>query len=257
MTTRIHPTAVVDSGAEIGEGVEIGPYVVVEAGVRIGAGARIHPGAVIGGPPQDFHYRGEPTFVEIGPETIIREHVTVNRATTPGGTTRIGARCMLMACSHVGHDCEVGDDVVLANGTLLGGHVQVGDRTRFGGVATVQQFTRIGRIAMIGGAAGLSTDVPPFFMAKSITQNRVVGLNTIGLRRAGISSAARLALRAAFRKLYRAGLTFPEAFAALDADPTPEVQELVRFCRAAKRMTPYAGRGSSRSSEPLTSDETS
>jgi UDP-N-acetylglucosamine acyltransferase len=250
---KIHPTAQVDPRAEIGPGVEVGPLAVIEAGVTIEAGARIvggswifrgttvgagtqvFPGAVIGAPPQDFHWKGEESFVKIGPGCLIREGAQVHRATTPGATTAVGARCFLMANAHVGHDCKIGDDVIVCNNALVAGHVEVGARAFISGNVSIHQFTRVGRLAMIGGNAAISRDLPPFFTAAPMRGNRVLGVNTVGLRRAGITPPARRAIRAAFHAIYDAGAILQEALAALDADETPEVRELVAFCRASKR----------------------
>jgi UDP-N-acetylglucosamine acyltransferase len=250
---RIHPSAIVDPAARIGPGVEVGPLAVVESGVTIEAGARvlggawifrgttigagavIFPGAILGAPPQDWHFRGDESFVRIGAASVIREGAQVHRATTPGGTTAVGARCLLMANAHVGHDCRVADDVTICNNALLAGHVEVGPRAFISGNVSVHQFTRIGRLAMIGGNAAISRDLPPFFIAAPAAPNRVLGPNTVGLRRAGIAPAARRRIRAAFHAIYRSGLLLSEALAALEADETPEVREIVAFIRGSRR----------------------
>jgi len=251
--TRIHPTAVVDAAAEVGAGVEIGPYAVVEGGVTIadgcrivgqcwifrgtalGAGCAVYPGAVLGAPPQDFHFRGEESFVRIGPGTVVREGAQVHRATAKGGVTAVGARCLIMANGHVGHECRIGDDVVICNNALASGHVEIGDRAFISGNVSIHQFTRVGRLAMIGGNAAISRDLPPFLTAAPMSGNRVLGVNTIGLRRAGIGAEARLRVKNAFRRLYLSGLLFLDALAELDADETPEVRELIAFIRASRR----------------------
>ena len=181
VSTEIHPTAVVDPGASIGEDVRIGPYsligsdvvlgdnceihghVVIDGRTRIGSGTKIFPFASIGLPPQDLKYNGEPSELEIGANNVIREHVTMNPGTEGGGMlTKIGDRCLFMVGTHVGHDCQLGDSVIMANNATLAGHVQVMDYAVFGGLSAVHQFVRIGRYAMVGGMTGVERDVIPF-----------------------------------------------------------------------------------------------
>jgi len=216
----IHPTAIVDSRAEIDPSVEIGPYAVVEAHVRIlsgctvgphayltgwttiGENCRIHCGAVIGHEPQDVKYGGERTFCIIGRDCIIREYVTIHRGTTPESTTRVGERCFLLAGSHVGHNCEVGDGVTLINDVLLAGHVTVGDRAVCGGGAAIHQFVRIGKLVMVAGGSAVTQDVPPY--ALTDRQGRVSGLNRIGMRRAELSRESIADVREVYKMLYGA-----------------------------------------------------
>jgi len=223
----IHPTAIISPRSEIHASVEIAPYVVIDANVRIGAGSviglhahltgwttigencRVHSGAVIGNEPQDVKYDGSRTFCEIGPDCVIREHVTIHRGTTPESTTRIGARCFLLAGSHVAHNCAVGDDVTLINNALLAGHVTLGDQVTFGGQAAAHQFTRIGRLVMLAGDASVSKDVPPF--ALTDRDGRVAGLNRVGMRRAGMSREELADVREAYRRLYGSGRCTPDA----------------------------------------------
>ncbi len=240
--TRVHPTALVAPGACLGEGVVVGPYAVIEegvevgpgtvigphvvihSGVRLGARNRIHAHAVIGDLPQDLTYDGAPTRVEIGDENVIREGVTIHRATRPDRPTRVGSRCFLMAYSHVGHDCQVGDDVILTNGVLLGGHVVIEDRAVLGGGVGVHQFARVGRLAMVGGLVKVTQDVLPFTLVEG-KPARHYRLNTVGLRRAGVNGERYRALEQAFRAL-RAGK-------GLDGVPlTPEVAHLKAFLEA-------------------------
>lgn len=249
----IHPRAVVDPAAIIEDDVEIGPGAVIEAGARLGAGTRVfanavvcrgaalgprcdvHPGAVIGGPPQDRHWRGEPTLVVCGAENIFREGVTVNVATGAGAHTAIGDRNFFMACSHVAHNCTIGSDVVFANGAAVGGHVTVEDRAFLSANAVVHQFCRVGTLAMFQGNSAVSQDVPPYMMLGGVIPFRIVGLNVVGLRRAGVSREGRAALKRAFQALYRTRRPLAECLVELEADATPEVKRLVEFIRASKR----------------------
>ena len=216
----IHPSAVVEPGAEIGEGVRVGPYcccgpeVVLEAGVvleshvvvtgrtRLGIDTHVFPFASIGHRPQDLKYRGEQSELVIGPNNVIREHVTMNPGTEGGGmVTRTGEGCVFMAGSHVAHDCRIGDSVILVNNATLGGHVTVDDFAIIGGLSAVHQFVRIGKHAMVGGMSGVEQDVIPY---GSIMGNRavLVGLNIVGLKRRGFSREAVHDLRAAYRLLF-------------------------------------------------------
>lgn len=195
---QIHPTALVESGAQLGAGCVIHPYAVIRRHCVLDDAVVVHPFAVIGGDPQDlgFDTAGD-SRVHIGARTIIREHVTISRATRTGASTEIGADCFLMAASHVAHDCRVGDGVVIANAVLLAGHVHVGDRAFLGGGAVVHQFCRIGEGAMIGGGACITRDVPPFTMATE--RNALIGLNKVGLRRRGFDRAVLDELKRALR----------------------------------------------------------
>jgi UDP-N-acetylglucosamine acyltransferase len=224
----IHPTAVVDSTAEIHETVEVGPYAIIEADVKIGADSKIfahghvsqyatlgqrcqvHPFAVVGHLPQDFKFGGEPSYTNIGDDTIIREHATVHRGTDPGSTTVVGRRCFIMSTGHVGHNCTLGDDVKVANGALLSGHVVAGDKAFVSGNVTVHQFVRLGELTMIGGLTRVNMDLPPFML---MAPHHIEGLNVIGLRRAGFSAAERNELKECFRLLYRASWGFREGVA--------------------------------------------
>lgn len=230
---NIHPTALVDPQAEIGEGVSIGPFAVIESGVSIGAGCRVlgHAqvlcgvrmaencqvghGSVIGGDPQDFKFSREiKSGVEIAAGTVIREHVTVHRGSREGGVTRLGENNFLMAGAHVGHDVQLGDHNVLANGCLLGGEVQVGERNFFGGGAAFHQFVRVGDLCMVKGLTAVSQDVPPFVMVSG--SNQVRGLNVVGMSRAGFDREQRTGVKAAFNHIYRTGLNLSQALAAAD-----------------------------------------
>jgi UDP-N-acetylglucosamine acyltransferase len=252
-SAKIHPSAVIDPRAEIGEEVEIGPFVVIEGEVRVGTGSILHAGvhlfgpmtlgchnvvhshAVLGGEPQHMQYRGEPTRLEIGNHNILREHVTIHRGTTASWVTRLGDHNLLMAGSHIGHDCVVGNHCLIANNALLGGHVVIGDRVYLSGSSALHQFVHVGRLALLSGLSGASKDIPPFIMMQRI--NCVVGINTIGMRRAGIPSASIDAVREAFHIIYRLRLTVPQSMARLrnEFSDVPEVMELVDFISSSTR----------------------
>lgn len=221
-TMAIHPTAVVDSAAVIDPSASIGPFAVITGPVEIGAdcvidataivmghttlgaGCRVHAHAVVGDSPQDHKYRGEVSYCRIGEGTAIREGATVHRGTAPGSTTLVGKRCLLMTNSHVGHNCELGDDVVLVSGALLGGHVEVGQRAIISGNAAVHQFVRIGELALVGILARITQDVPPFCITDQ--EGNVVAENRVGMKRAGFTVGERMELKAAFSAIYRDGI---------------------------------------------------
>jgi UDP-N-acetylglucosamine acyltransferase len=251
----IHPTALVDRRAELSPGVSVGPYSIVGPGVRIGPGTeigahavlegrvrlgsrcRVGHGAVLGGLPQDLKYHEGPAEgVTIGDDTVIREYVTVHRATHEGGDTRIGSRCLLMASSHIAHDCVVGDDVIIINYAGLTGHVTVEDRATIGGLTGIHPFTRIGTYAYVGGCAKVTQDVPPFVIADGVPAT-ARGVNVIGMRRGGVDGEGRRQVRAAFRILYRSGLA-PAAAAArvkTELGGHPLVARLVEFIEGSTR----------------------
>jgi UDP-N-acetylglucosamine acyltransferase len=233
---RIHPSALVDPGAELDDDVEVGPFAVVGAGVRIGAGTRIHahatlegpttlgrgnvvfPHATIGGPPQDKKYRGEPTTLEIGDGNVFRECVTVNRGTIQDtGVTKIGDDNWVMAYVHIAHDCRVGSNTILANTTNLAGHVELGDYVILGGCTQVHQFCKVGAHAMTGTGTILLHDVPPYVLATG-NPSAPHGLNTEGLKRRGFEPDTVAMLRRAYRTLYRSELTLAQARERLEAE---------------------------------------
>lgn len=234
---EIHETAVVDPGARLGAGVRVAPYAVISDDVVIGAGTaigphavihphvrlgeenRVHAHAVLGDLPQDVQFSGEVTRLDVGDRNVIRENVTLHRASKPDTVTRIGSDCFLMAGAHVAHDCQVGDRVILTNNVLLAGVVTVGDGANIGGAAVVHQFCRIGPLAMVGGFGGVQKDVLPYSMAHGIPAAHF-RLNTIGLRRAGIKGERYGALEVAFRALKNGDRSLG------DAPATPEVERL-------------------------------
>jgi len=251
-SAEIHPTAVVAPGAILGAGCRIGPHVVIDGQVElgpecvlgpgvhltghtvIGARNRFHAGAVIGDAPQDFKYAGAPTRLRIGDENHFREHVTVHRSNQAEQDTVIGNRNFFMAGSHVGHNCEIGSDNILANGALLAGHVTLADRAFISGNCLVHQFCRVGRLAMMQGGSAISKDLPPFCVARG--DNGVAGLNTVGLRRAGLGAEQRLQLRRLFHLLFRSGMRLSHALvAARDTFPEPVAQEMIAFVAGSRR----------------------
>jgi UDP-N-acetylglucosamine acyltransferase len=249
----IHPLAVVSPHAELGSNVRIGPFCVVEAGVILGDGCNLAArvtvksgtvvgrdnlfleGSVIGGMPQHIHMPEHPGTTEIGDGNVFREYTTVHRALDAGHVTRIGSRCLFMVSAHVAHDCVVEDHVVLTNGAMLGGHVQVGTRAYLGGAAAVHQFCRIGKFAMIGGCARVIQDVPPYIMLDGQTA-LIVGLNRVGLRRAGFSQSDILDLKSAYRVIYRNGLMWQEMLDTLRLQfPVGPASEFATFFETGKR----------------------
>ena len=255
----IHPTAVIDPQARLDASVEIGPYVVIEGPVQIGAGTyiaphvhilghttigdacRIHSGAVIGDWPQDRNYTGAETYCRIGNGTLLREHVTIHRGTQPGTETVIGDRCMLLAHSHVAHNCRLGDDILLVNGALLAGHVTVGNRAVISGNAAVHQFSRVGDLAMIGGLAKITRDIPPYLMFDGA--GVCVGVNIVGLRRAGFSREERQDVKAVYKALYRTPGSFSRALAEVEGlVSTPAGKKLLEFLKAPSKRGIQAGR---------------
>jgi UDP-N-acetylglucosamine acyltransferase len=256
MTTtaeRIHPTAIISPEAQLADDVCVGPFAILEGPVKVGAGCVIHPharligpltmgrdnqvwsNAVLGGPPQHAGYRNEPTRVEIGDGNVFRESVTVHRGTTASMVTRIGNQNYFMCGSHVGHDCIVGNRCMLVNNALLGGHCIVEDGVIISGNTGVHQFVRLGRLCFLSGVSGASKDVPPFIMQQYI--NNVVGLNIVGLRRAGFKSEQISALRRLYHIMYLQGLSVPNALAVAEAElgHVDVVQEYIAFVRQSKR----------------------
>lgn len=251
----IHPTAIVDPGARLGARVtigafcvvgsevvlgddaELGHHVILEGRVEVGARARIGHGAVLGGQPQDLKFRpGTPSGVRIGAGTVVREYVTVHRSTKPEAFTEIGRDCLLMALSHVAHDCRLGDNVIVINYAGITGHCDIGDRATIGGLVGMVPFTRIGAFAYVGGMAKLNADVPPYILVDGQPAT-ARGVNVVGLRRAGMAAAERRALQDAYRILYRSGLAPRRALERLreELPATGPVKMLIDFIAAGKR----------------------
>ncbi len=255
MATEIHPTAIVDSSAEIDEGVIIGPYCIISGKVRIGQNTRlfnnvvvegeteigencqIYPFTSIGLPPQDLKYNGEPTGVKIGNNNIIREYITIHRGSVGGnGLTEIGNNNFLMAYVHIAHDCKVGNNIIMANAATLGGHVHVEDHAVIGGIVAVHQFARIGAYAMVGGFSGVGQDIPPY-MTASGPRAKLYGLNLIGLKRHGFSEETISELKKAYKILFREKLTLKEAIKKVQEELpyTEEIARLIEFINANRR----------------------
>ncbi len=251
----IHPTAVIDPRAELAEGVRVGPYavvgpdvqigpessigahVVLEGRVRMGRGNRIFPGACIGLEPQDLKYTGDPTGVDIGDDNTIREYVTVNRATRGEECTRIGSGNLLMAYSHLGHNCDLGDRIVIANGVAVAGHVVIADRAVIGGVLGIHQFVQVGTLAMVGGMSRIERDVPPFCIVEG-SPSRVRALNRIGLQRSGLGEldgGRQLdELKQVWKTIYRQRQPLAQALAQLRSGVlSPAAETLVAFLEAS------------------------
>ena len=240
----IHPTAIVEPGAQLGAGCEIMAYAVVTKHVTLGDNVVVHPFAVIGGDPQYLKFdRASSTGVRVGVGTVIREHVTINRSIQPDKFTVVGANCFLMAASHVAHDCEVADNVVLANAALLAGHVSVGGHSFLGGGAAVHQFCRIGESVMVAGHASITRDVPHFTMVAE--RDEVIGFNAIGLRRRGFSRVAIAELKSAFKDVYFTPGNIRDVAAqrlAANAFETPEARRFLEFFAGGKRSFARARR---------------
>ncbi|MGO8932032.1 MAG: acyl-ACP--UDP-N-acetylglucosamine O-acyltransferase [Limisphaerales bacterium] len=210
-TVRVGPYTVIDEGVEIGPDCVIGPQVYLTGLTTIGAHNRFYAGCVIGEAPQDLKYDGEPTRLRIGDHNVFREHVTAHRSNRTEEETVIGSRNFFMANSHVAHNCRVGDGVILANGVLLGGHVTLDDRVFLSGNCLVHQFVRVGTLALMQGGSAISKDLPPYTVARGT--NVLCGLNTVGLRRAGLKPADRLELRQLYHALFRGGRNLRAAVA--------------------------------------------
>jgi UDP-N-acetylglucosamine acyltransferase len=255
---NIHPTAIVSENAALHESVTVGAFSVIEAGVKIARGTTvathvrisgptligknnsIDSFAALGGAPQDFGYKGEPTKLIIGNENIIREYVSIHRGTIKGGEqTVIGNNCMIMAYVHIGHDCIIGNHVIIVNAANLSGHTEVAERATIGGLTGTHQFTRIGRYAFIGGSSAVGKDVPPYAMVTGERgQMRISGLNKVGLRRNGVTRETIAKIDAAYRILFHSpDLLHNEALDKTDKElgGCKEVDDLVAFIRSSKR----------------------
>ncbi len=232
----IGPGAVIGENVVIGDGTQIGANVVVGGWTTIGKNCEIYPGAAVGLEPQDLKFKGEKSFCNIGDGTVIRECVTISRATGEGEETRIGNNCLFQACTHIAHNCLVGNNVIMSNCAGLAGHVVVEDRVVIGGIAGVHQFVKIGRNAMVGGMAKVVQDIPPYVIADG-QPARVIGLNSVGLSRAGISEEVRHDLKQAFRIIYRSGYSLSRAIEEMELqlNSSVEIENLLRFLRNADR----------------------
>jgi UDP-N-acetylglucosamine acyltransferase len=233
-TVRVGPYAVIDEGVEIGPGCEIGPQVYLTGLTTIGAHNRFFAGSVIGEAPQDLKYNGEPTRLRIGSHNVFRENVTVHRSNKVAEDTVIGSHCFLMANAHVAHNCRLGDYVIIVNGALLAGHVVVEDRAFISGNCMLHQFVRVGTLALMQGGSGIGKDLPPYTVA--VGNNGICGLNTIGLRRAGLTPAERLELKQLYRALFREGQNLPAAIAgAQEKFASAPAKVMLGFLAGSKR----------------------
>ncbi|MDR3012937.1 MAG: acyl-ACP--UDP-N-acetylglucosamine O-acyltransferase [Chitinispirillales bacterium] len=252
--TGIHPTAIIESGAQIGSGVSIGPYTVIESDVVIGDGAQIGPHAVIGNgtclgdrcrvfmgasiglEPQDKKYAGEKTLTIIGEDTLIREYVTINRGTNASGETRVGKRGWIMAYCHIAHDCIVGDDATISNGLAMAGHVVVGNHVTIGGIVSINQFSRIGDHAMIGARARIASDIVPYALVGT-EPLRIVSINKIGLERRGFNEEQIKCVNRAYKILFREGLSLNDALIKIDAEfpGDADIKNLLDFVKTSER----------------------
>lgn len=251
---KIHSTAIVDKNARFAEGVTIGPYCIVGENVSVGKNTRlisnivieeteigedniVYPFTTIGLPPQDLKYKDEKTKVKIGDRNIIREYITIHRASVSGdGITKIGSDNFLMAYSHIAHDCKIGSHVIMANAATLAGHVVVEDFAFIGGLVAVHQFARVGAYSMIGGFSGIAQDIPPYTTASG-DRAKLYGMNIIGLKRHGIDESIIKDLKRAYRFLFRSKLTLQEAIdkIKLEIKPSKEINHLLQFLEQNKR----------------------
>jgi UDP-N-acetylglucosamine acyltransferase len=226
--------AVIDEHVVVGRQCWIGPHVHITGITTIGARNRFHAGCVVGDAPQDLKYKGESTRLRIGDDNVLREHVTVHRSNTAEESTIVGSNNFLMANSHVGHNSQLGNHIIIANGALLGGHVQIDDRAFISGNCLVHQFVRVGTLALMQGGSAISKDLPPFTVARG--DNGICGLNTVGLRRAGYDSDARLELRKLYVALFRTRRKWSEALAEAREQFTSEpARILLDFVAASSR----------------------
>ncbi|MDD5464887.1 MAG: acyl-ACP--UDP-N-acetylglucosamine O-acyltransferase [Candidatus Omnitrophica bacterium] len=251
---QVHPSAIVSPKAKLASGVSVGPFsiigdnvaigadtkigahCVVEGNTTVGGGCEIFTGAVIGSRPQDLKFKGEKVFLEIGNNNIIREYCTLNPGTKEGAKTIIGDNNLLMAYSHIAHDCRVGNGCVLANNCTLAGHVTIEDMVVIGGIVAIHQFVRIGMLSITGGCSKVVQDIPPFSTCDGHPA-RVYGLNLIGLRRKGISNASIKQLDQAFKMIFNSGLSVKHAVekAEKELEKSQEITYLVNFAKNSER----------------------
>ena len=254
METQVHPSAIVDESAELGQGVVVGPWSIIGPGVKIGDGThirshvlierdttlgadcQIHQGAVLGTDPQDLKFRGENTYLVVGDRTVIREYATLNRGTNDMIRTVVGDDCLLMAYSHVAHDSQIGNHVVLSNAVNMAGHVIIEDWAIVGGLTAIHQFVRIGAHSFVGGASRTSQDVPPYTKAAG-SPMKLYGLNSVGLDRRGFSPEVRKTLKKAYRTIFQSSLPLSQALDQAEAEcqDLPEVGHFINFIRKSER----------------------
>lgn len=258
--TLIHPTAIIDPSATIGANVQIGPYCIVGRNVTIGDGTVMHAhaiiepftrvgkncevfsGAILGGRPQDIKYHGEETYVEIGDNNVIREFVTIHRATGEGCVTHVGSNNMIMAYVHIGHNCNIGSYITLASYAGISGHVEIEDYVNVGGHTGIHQGCRIGTLAMLGGYSRIHTNILPYMLVSGIPEKEI-DINKIGLRRAGITSKVRGELKQAYRLIYRSNLNMTQALETIEIEieESPELNHLIQFIRSSRNGKDFRG----------------
>ena len=233
-STTVGPYTIIGANVVIGKNNQIGPFCVIE-NTTMGDGNELIASAFVGVKPQDLSYNNEPTRVSIGNGNKIRECVTIHRSTKADCPTVIGNNCLLMANSHIAHDCHLGNNIIIANSTGVAGHVIVEDRVVMSGMVGIHQFVRVGTMAMLSGGAMLPLDIPPYCIAQG-ERARLVGLNLVGLRRAGLSRDTIMQIKRAYKHLFRSGKRLQDALNELEAThPCPEVQHLIDFCRTSSR----------------------
>jgi UDP-N-acetylglucosamine acyltransferase len=233
-SVRVGPYAIIDEGVEVGPGCDIGPGAYLTGLTKIGRGNRFFAGCVIGEAPQDLKYNGTPTRLRIGDGNVFREHVTLHRSTTPEGETWIGSNNFLMANAHVGHNSKLGDNIILANGVLLGGYAELADRAFISGNCLIHQFVRVGTLAMMQGGSAVSRDLPPYAISHGV--NLLCGLNVVGMRRAGLTPEERLELKRVYQAVFRAGKNLRAAVAeARELFKSPAAVGFLDFVSASKR----------------------
>lgn len=254
VNSGIHPTAIIAPTAVIGAGVHVGPFAYIgdacvvgdncvvamratlERNVTLAAGVKVGIGSVLGGDPQDLKFKGEHTTVEIGENTVIREYATINRGTTHSFKTSVGSNSLLMSYVHLAHDCQIGNDVIISNGTQLAGHVVIDDRAIVSGLVAVHQFARIGRHSFVGGCSRVAKDVPPYLKAVG-NPVKLYGLNSVGLQRSGFDEAIVRELKRAYRLVFRSELNVSQALerARAELQPLPEVTAFLTFIEESER----------------------
>ena len=254
MSARIHPTALISQDAQLGDGVDVGPFAIIGDGCVVGDGCiiaaratlernvilasnvKVGSGSILGGDPQDLKYKGEPTTVEIGEDTTIREYSTINRGTSQSFKTTVGKQCFIMSYVHLAHDCHIGDGVILGNTVQLAGHVSIDDRAIISGQSAVHQFVQIGRYSFTGGCSRVSKDVPPYVKANG-NPIRLYGLNKVGLQRNGVSEDVQRELKRAYRLFFNSDLNLSQARerAEEELQRFPEVEEFLSFLDRSDR----------------------
>lgn len=252
---KIHPSAIIDPLAEIGANVEIGPFSYIGPHCRVGEGSKIgnnvtlqeyvtlgqncqvFSGAVLGGSPQDMKFKGEESYVVVGENSVFREYVTINRASGEFDTTEVGRGCMLMAYSHLGHNCKLGNEVIIANSTHLGGYVEVGDYAFLSALGLYHQFVKVGKLAMVGGGSSTRQDVPPFCLGSGYPMD-IIGINKVGLRRRGYDLNARTRINKAYKLLFFSDVNTTQAIEIIASEiglEDPSIQELIHFVQTSSR----------------------